>query len=200
MIVASVRRGRKAPSTARWVHERVSADPRFTLDVLDLVDWPLPADLSGGDTVDAFAARIAAADAFVVVTPEYNHGYPGALKTAIDSVRGPWYAKPVGFVSYGGWSGGIRAVEQLRQVVAEVHMVDVRQSVAIRDVASRSGRTHGAFEGGDGPSSADPVRTANEAAEADHLDAMLDQLDWWAAVLSAARLDRPFPARGRRAG
>jgi len=59
-------------------------------------------------------------DAFVVVTPEYNHGYPGPLKTAIDSVGREWHAKPVGFVCYGGLSGGLRAVEQLRIVFASV--------------------------------------------------------------------------------
>ncbi|WP_066905319.1 NADPH-dependent FMN reductase [Millisia brevis] len=191
MIVGSVRRGRKAPSPARWVYERISADPRFTVEVLDLVDWALPADLSGGATTDAFADRIAAADGFVIVTPEYNHGYPAALKNAIDTVKRPWYAKPVGFVSYGGWGGGIRAVEQLRQVVAEVHMVDVRQSVAIRDLGARSGA--GAPEAGGGaPGHPD------EAAESDHLDAMLDQLDWWATVLSAARRDLPYPGSRRR--
>lgn len=183
MIVGSVRRGRKAPSTARWVHERIAADARFTVEVLDLVDWPLPVDLSGGELVDAFTARIEGADGFVMVTPEYNHGYPAALKNAVDSVKRPWYGKPVGFVSYGGWSGGIRAVEQLRQVAAEVHLVDVRQSVAIRDHGSR-----GAELG------------AGDEAESNHLDAMLDQLDWWARALSVARRERPYPFGRRRSG
>jgi len=61
--------------------------------------------------------------AFVVVTPEYNHGYPAPLKSLIDSVGREWQAKPVAFVSYGGVSGGLRAVEQLRQVFAKLHMV-----------------------------------------------------------------------------
>src|SRR5260370_35845557 len=68
------------------------------------------------------------ADAFVVVTPEYNHGYPGALKSLIDAVSAEWHAKPVAFVSYGGISGGLRAVEQLRQVFAELHTVTIRDS------------------------------------------------------------------------
>lgn len=190
LIVGSVREGRKAPSPARWVYERISADPRFTVEVLDLVDWALPIDLSGGERADAFADRIAAADGFVIVTSEYNHGYPAALKNAIDTVKRPWYAKPVGFVSYGGWGGGIRAVEQLRQVAAEVHMVDVRQSVAIRDLGSRSVDA--------APTAGEPVGHPDEAAESDHLDAMLDQLDWWATVLSAARRDLPYPGGRRR--
>jgi NADPH-dependent FMN reductase len=63
--------------------------------------------------------RIAAAEAFVVVTPEYNHGYPAPLKALIDSSGAEWYAKPIAFVSYGGISGGLRAVEQLRLVFGE---------------------------------------------------------------------------------
>ncbi len=74
---------------------------------------------------------MAEADAFLVVTPEYNHGYPAALKELIDSVYEPWHAKPVAFVSYGGASGGIRAVEQLRQVFAELHAVTLRDGVQL---------------------------------------------------------------------
>lgn len=184
LIVGSVRDGRKAPSVSRWVYERVSADPRFDCGILDLVDWDLPANLSRGEVTEAFAARIDAADGFIVVTPEYNHGYPGSLKTAIDSVRRGWFGKAVGFVSYGGWAGGIRAVEQLRQVVAEVHMVDVRQSVAIRDMRSRT------VVGASGP---DGQPGDADRAISDHLDAMLDQLDWWAAAGAAARAERPYP-------
>ncbi len=67
---------------------------------------------------------------FVVVTPEYNHSFPGPLKAAIDRHVTPWQAKPVGFVSYGGISGGLRAVEHLRQVFAELHAVTVRETVS----------------------------------------------------------------------
>jgi NAD(P)H-dependent FMN reductase len=66
---------------------------------------------SDDPAVHALSARIDAADGFVVITPEYNHGYPASLKLAIDSVYHPWQAKPVAFVSYGGIAGGLRAVE-----------------------------------------------------------------------------------------
>ena len=93
-----------------------------SVDVIDLADTPIPSA--------NFASRIGADGGFVIVTPEYNHGYPGPLKTAIDSVSRQWQAKPVGFVCYGGLSGGLRAVEQLRIVFAELHTVTIRDTVS----------------------------------------------------------------------
>lgn len=81
--------------------------------------------------------RIAAADAVLIVTPEYNHSFPGPLKTSIDSLRDEWKAKPVGFVSYGGIGGGLRAVEALRLVFAELHAVTVRDTVSFHNPWSR---------------------------------------------------------------
>ncbi len=82
----------------------------------------------------ALTRRLAQSDAFVIVTPEYDHGYPAALKFLIDSIYDPWQAKPVAFVSYGGISGGLRAVEQLRLVFAELHAVAIRDSVSFANV------------------------------------------------------------------
>ncbi len=128
MIVGSVRVQRFAPVVTDWFVERARARGEFDTAVLDLADASLPQDLSRTREVDDFTERIGNADAFVVVTSEYNHGYPAALKTALDTVKYEWRAKPVGFVAYGGMSGGLRAVEQMRQVVAELHMVSVRES------------------------------------------------------------------------
>jgi len=84
--------------------------------------------------VDKFARRIAAADGIAIVTPEYNHSYPGPLKMAIDSIGKPWRAKPVALVSYGGKSGGLRSVEPLRVVFAEVHAMTIRDTVSFHGV------------------------------------------------------------------
>jgi NAD(P)H-dependent FMN reductase len=117
------------------------------------------------------------ADAFVVVTPEYNHGYPAALKELIDSAGREWHAKPVAFVSYGGVSGGLRAVEQLRQVFAELHAVTIRDSVSF----------HNAWEQFKGEGvHASPERHANS------LSRMLAQLHWWAVALRHARAAKPY--------
>src|SRR5215475_9237501 len=121
--------------------------------------------------------RIGACDAFLVVTPEYNHGYPAPLKALIDSVGAEWQAKPVAFVSYGGVSGGLRAVEQLRQVFAELHAVTVRDAVSFA----------GAWEQFD----ANGALRSPERAERS-MEAMLRRLRWWAAALANARRAVPY--------
>jgi NAD(P)H-dependent FMN reductase len=79
----------------------------------------------------AFAAKVAKADGFLIVTPEYNHAPPAVLKNALDYAYKEWNRKPVAFISYGGSAGGARAVEQLRQICIELQMVSVRSSVVI---------------------------------------------------------------------
>ncbi|TCN57296.1 NAD(P)H-dependent FMN reductase [Rhodococcus sp. SMB37] len=182
IIVGSVREGRVAPVVANWFAEVVRCHSgvdgqEFGIDIIDLAETPLPQDLSGGSDVEAFTRRIDATEAFVVITSEYNHGYPAALKTAIDSVKHEWRAKPVGFVSYGGLSGGLRAVEQLRQVVVEVHMVPVRESVSFH-------RVKHAFAA-DG--------TTRDGAAIDSAARMLRQLEWWVHAVRRGREDRPYP-------
>ncbi|MBA4857720.1 NADPH-dependent FMN reductase [Nocardia farcinica] len=177
VIVASVRPERFAPVVADWFLRTVRARPEFDTGVIDLLDTPLPVDLTENSEVAAFRARLAAADAFVAVTSEYNHGYPASLKTAFDSAKHEWRAKPIGFVSYGGLSGGLRAVEQLRQVVAEIHMVSVRETVSFHQAKRR-------FDA-DG-------QTADGAA-VDAAGRMIGQLAWWARVLRDARRADPYP-------
>lgn len=120
----------------------------------------------------AFAERVAAADAFVVVTPEYNHAYPASLKLAIDWLKVEWSRKPVAFVSYGGISGGLRAVEQLRLVFAELHAMTVRDTVSFH-------MARGKFDDAGKPT--DAVGAERAATT------MLDHLAWWARALRAAR-------------
>jgi NAD(P)H-dependent FMN reductase len=177
VIVASVRKDRIGPAVARWFLSRAQPRTEARIDVIDLADLHLPADLAGGGDTDVFAKRIASADAIVVVTPEYNRGYPGALKTAIDTVLPEWRVKPVGFVSYGGISGGLRAVEQLRNVFTELHVVTTQATVSLSYVWDQLDE-HG------------ELRPSERAASA--ADTMLRQLDWWAGALRQARSDRPY--------
>ncbi|MEC3954969.1 NAD(P)H-dependent oxidoreductase [Nocardia sp. CDC153] len=177
VIVASVRPKRFAPVVADWFLRQARADGEFEVGVIDLIDTPLPLDLTENDEVRAFQQRIDAADAFVAVTSEYNHGYPASLKTAFDSVKREWRGKPIGFVSYGGLSGGLRAVEQLRQVVAEIHMVSIRETVSFHEAKRKfdaDGETH-------------------DGAAIDASARMLRQLAWWATALRAARTAEPYP-------
>jgi NAD(P)H-dependent FMN reductase len=155
----------------------------FTVDLIDLAETELPSALSfkPGPEVRAELAkvspRLAEADAFVVITPEYNHSFPAALKSLIDWHFGEWQAKPVGFISYGGTSGGLRAVEQLRQVFAEMHAVTVRDTGSFHNA--------GAHFDDDGQHR-DP--DAPDAAA----KTMLDQLAWWGEALRSAKSGRPY--------
>jgi NAD(P)H-dependent FMN reductase len=166
VIMGSVRDGRFGPVVADWF-SRLAAQ-RTDLEVRSLDLAANPPD---------FAERIGAAAAIVVVTPEYNHSYPGPLKSAIDGVGAQWRGKPVAFVSYGGLSGGLRAVEALRVVFAELHTVTVRDTVSFHGAHQRfddDGSPHDAV----GPSAAATV--------------LLDQLVWWGRALRAARARVPY--------
>ena len=124
VVYGSTRQGRFCDTVARWAAERIAKQAGFTVEVID------PAALAREQDIGTMTQRMERCDAFVIVTPEYNHGYPAPLKSLIDSVGTQWHAKPVAFVSYGGISGGLRAVEQLRLVFAELHAVTIRDSVS----------------------------------------------------------------------
>jgi NAD(P)H-dependent FMN reductase len=117
VIVGSIRDGRFGPTVATWFTRLARERDDFEIDVIDLADHALPTVISatpdpeGGAALGEVMPRVEAAEAFVIVTPEYNHSYPAALKNFIDWHNSPWHAKPVAFVSYGGMAGGLRAVE-----------------------------------------------------------------------------------------
>lgn len=139
IIIGSTRPGRKAEAVAKWVHGIAAArkDAEYELiDIKDfnlpLLDEPMPPSLGkySQPHTKAWAAKIAAQDAFVFVTPEYNHGPSGALKNAIDFLFAEWNNKAAGFVGYGS-AGGVRAIESLRLVMGEIKVADVRQAVQL---------------------------------------------------------------------
>ncbi len=187
VIVGSVRDRRFGPTVAAWFAGEAGRRPALRLDVVDLAETALPEVLpaDGAGTSEApepvrrLGERLDRADAFVVVTPEYNRSFPASLKTAIDWYVDEWQAKPVGFVSYGGASGGLRAVEHLRQVFAELHAVTVRNSVSFHSCRDR-------FDDRGSPIDAAGCRAAAES--------LLDQLTWWARALRDARAERPYAA------
>lgn len=186
VIVGSTREGRLAPHVARWFTDHVAATrPDLAIDLVDLAETELPFTMTGFGqprpaAVEALGERLAAADAFVVVTPEYNHSFPAPLKNAIDWYNKEWNAKPVAFVSYGGVSGGLRAVLQLRTIFVELH------AMPIRDVVSfHLARTLFA-EDGSWPT---PSEQRDAAA-----DQMIDELVWWASTLKTGREQRALAA------
>ncbi|MEU4725832.1 NAD(P)H-dependent oxidoreductase [Nonomuraea dietziae] len=186
VILGSTRKGRFGPAVANWVLDHLRQRDDMNADLIDLVETPLPTVLpvlgqppaaqEDRDLLAAVSPRLAAADAFVIVTPEYNHSFPAALKNAIDWHGVEWQAKPAAFVSYGAFSAGLRAVEQLRLVLAELHAVTIRDSVGLQHPWAQ-------FDG-DGKA-VDPA--ADAAAKV-----MLDRLAWWAHALREARTARPY--------
>ena len=139
IIIGSTRPGRKAETVAKWVYEiaRMRGDAEFEL--VDIKDFNLPlldepmSPVMGQYThqhTKDWSAKIASFDAYVFVTPEYNHATSGALKNAIDYLYKEWVNKAAGFVGYGGASG-TRAVESLRLVMGELQIADVKAQVGI---------------------------------------------------------------------
>lgn len=181
VILGSTREGRFGETVAQWFYGLAETRQDITTEFIDLRDWPLPEfseprSPSGGHYAEAarpWAERIAQGDGYVIISPEYNHGYPGRLKNALDHLYREWNNKPVAFVSYGGAAGGARVVEQLRLVAIELQMAPIRESVVI-PMARR--------EFGDSGQPANPMF-------AQRANSLLDQLVWWARALKRARLE-----------
>ena len=181
LIVSSTRQGRLGPTIAEWVLAEARQRDDLDVEVVDLAETMLPATLTyePDESVKRFAATIDGADAFVIVVPEYNHGYPAPLKQAIDWLYAEWAAKPVALVTYGGISGGLRAGEQLRQVFAEVHAVVVRDTLSFHNADS-------SFDADGTPRNLEAVRHATTV--------LFDRLAWWGRSLRDARKSRPYAA------
>lgn len=139
IILGSTRPGRNGEAVAKWVHELASTRRDASYELVDIKDYDLPlldepVPPSQGkyskDHTKKWAAKIASLDAFVFVTPEYNHSTSGALKNALDFLYAEWNDKAAGFVGYGS-AGGTRAVEHLRGIMAELQVADVRQQVSL---------------------------------------------------------------------
>jgi NAD(P)H-dependent FMN reductase len=186
IVTGSTRPGRNNEAVANWVYSvaKEREDAEFELvDIasyhLPLLDEPMPPVFSqySHEHTKAWSDKIASFDAYVLVTPEYNHSFPAPLKEAVDAHYTQWQAKPVGFVSYGGIGGGLRAVEQLRLVFAELHAMTVRDSVSF----------HGAWSCFDEDGAPHDPTVVEGAAKG-----MLDQLEWWGRALRTAREAVPY--------
>jgi NAD(P)H-dependent FMN reductase len=172
VILGSNREGRFGPVVAAWFLGRAAGHPDIETELVDVAETEPPAAPAA-----RIAPQLARADAFVVLTPEYNHSYPAPLKSLIDRHFAEWQAKPVAFVSYGGISGGLRAVEHLRQVFAELHAVSVRDTVSFHNAGVLF----------------DDLGRPKDPAQADGAaKRMLDQLVWWGRALRDARAFHPY--------
>lgn len=180
VILGSTRQNRAGEQVASWITELARSRDDIDVELVDLREFPLPffdapvspkRELSDDPRVRAWAAKVAKADGFILVTPEYNYGYPAVLKNALDSIYYEWNDKPVGLVGYGAVGGGLRAVMQLRQVVVELGLVQAHAHVIVPWV----GR---AFDDDGQPRDEITSRMAS---------GMLDEVAEWALLLRAKR-------------
>ncbi|GAA3793749.1 NADPH-dependent FMN reductase [Streptomyces chiangmaiensis] len=181
IIAGSTRPGRKADTVARWIHSLAERRDDAVFEVVDLADHGLPlidepvppmAGMYNKPHTQKWAATIASFDAFVFVTPEYNHSTSGALKNAIDYLFAEWNDKVAGFVSY-GFNSGFRAVEHLRLVLSELKVATVRSSVALTIGEDFTGQTYTEF-------------TPRDTHET-YVTAMLDEVVTWGTALRTVR-------------
>lgn len=179
VVIGSTREGRVGGAVGEWVADHAARNPSLDVQILDLADYAFPTCYPDHPTPDIcrFVAEIDHADAFVIVTPEYNRSFPAALKQAIDYAYDEWHAKPVGFVSYGTRSDGIYAIEHLRTVFTELHTVTLRNRVSF-DLLAGGVDEHG--------------RPCDSDQHLRAVTTMLDQLTWWGTALRTARAAQPY--------
>jgi NAD(P)H-dependent FMN reductase len=185
VVLGSTRDGRFGGHVAAWVIDRVARRPDADFELVDLRDYPLPMfdqappARTGRDYPNEHSVPLGRtldrADGFLILTPEYNHGYPGVLKNAMDHTFVEWNRQPVAFVGWGN-VGGARAIEQLRLVAVEFEMAPLRHAVHVLPDVMRASREPGA----------DPLEVF--ASHDDRLTLVLDDLVWWTEALAAARV------------
>ncbi|HST74285.1 MAG TPA: NAD(P)H-dependent oxidoreductase [Acetobacteraceae bacterium] len=181
VIIASTRPGRVGPAVAKWFEQAAEQHGKFAPALVDLADFNLPVfdepehptrQLYQHAHTKAWAASVKSADAFVFVTPEYNFGPPPSLLNALNYLYLEWNYTPAGFVSYGGMSGGVRAVQLEKLTLTTLKIMPITEAVAIPMVPQHLGD--------------DRSFTPNDLHKAS-ATAMLDELHRWADALQPLR-------------
>ncbi|MDG2534678.1 NAD(P)H-dependent oxidoreductase [Sphingomonas sp. HITSZ_GF] len=179
VILGSVREGRMAEPVGKWVIEQAAARDGLDPELIDLKDWDLPfyhfakPPAAGGYTDAkqiAWGEKVASADGYILICPEYNHGIPAVLKNALDFVYAEWNRKPAAMLGYGG-NGAARSIEQLTMVARELQMAPLEASVHIMGVWGKA--QGGSFT----PDDKDLRWTGH----------LLDELEWWGRALKNGR-------------
>jgi len=183
VILGSIREIRRGGRVAKWLMPQLQKYPEVEAELLDLKDYPLPffnesnspEGLQGhytNDVAKRWSAKVGAMDAFIILTPEYNHGTSAVLKNALDWLYPEWNRKPVAFISYApGNFGGVRAVEQLRQNVIELQMMPLQQAIHITHVLD----------------TLDEAGNLQSGHYNERLETLMHELEWWGRGLKAAR-------------
>jgi NAD(P)H-dependent FMN reductase len=182
IIVGSTREGRAGAAIASWFLEVARKHGGFQVELIDLKEMNLPLLDEPNhprlrkyehDHTHAWSAKVARSDAFVFVTPEYNHGPPPALLNALDYVYMEWNYKPAAFVSYGGVSGGTRSVQMTKLILNTLKVVPLVEAIALPHLSRQLDPATGAFPGGENYDQ--QART------------MLDELLRWTSALKSLR-------------
>lgn len=186
IIIGSTREHRFSDKPAKWIHEVAKARNEFDVELVDLRDYALPffdeprspmhsQGKYANAAVQTWANKVAEADGYIIVSPEYNHGYPAVLKNAIDAIYPEWNNKPVGFLSYGS-TGGARVIEQLRLVAIEMQMAPIQKSLHV------PAHVYMAIARPQEGDASNPFESMRSQA-----NTFLDQLAWWTKALRTAR-------------
>jgi NAD(P)H-dependent FMN reductase len=182
VIISSTREGRLGGAVGAWFHECANRHAKFDVELVDLaiVNLPLLDEPHHPRFrkyehayTKAWSALVDRADAYVIVTPEYDYGAPASLVNALQYLLHEWAYKPVGFASYGGVSGGTRGVQMTKQLVTALKMMPMAEAVAIPFFAQHIDKASGIFSPGE----------AQEKAAA----VMLDELLKWTIALKPMR-------------
>lgn len=182
VIICSTRPGRIGPAVGHWFNDYANKQGKFESSLVDLADFNLPLydeahhprerNYQKQHTRD-WSASVEQADAYAFVTPEYNYGPPPSFVNALNYLYKEWNYKPCGFVSYGGVSGGMRAVQLEKQLVTTLKMMPMVEGVAIPMVATLMDESRRHFK-------------ANDLVE-NSAQTMLDELYRWAQALKTMR-------------
>ncbi len=184
IITVSTREGRKGPAVAEWFADYARSTGHFNIEIVDLAELDLPLydeevhprlGQYEHEHTRRWASIASRADAYVFVTPEYNHVAPASLVNALTYLNQEWAYKPVGFVSYGGVSAGTRSVQVAKQMVVGLRMMPVPEAVNIPFFAQYIDEETGVFN---------PPDVQEQAA-----DMMLDELLKWSTALKHLRPD-----------
>ncbi len=185
ILTVSTRESRKGPAIASWFEHVARSHAKFDVGHVDLASVALPLMNEAHhprlrqyqhDHTRAWSATVEAADAFVFVTPEYNYATPPSLVNALDYLVHEWAYKPVGFVSYGGMSGGLRGVQMTKQIVTALKMMPIPEAVAIPFFNTGLDAESGVFTGADSHQRSATV--------------MLDELLKWTTALRSLRITK----------
>jgi NAD(P)H-dependent FMN reductase len=180
IIIGSTRPGRVGPAVAQWLKEAADRHGKFAVDLVDLADFDLPlldeavhpaTRQYANAPTKRWSTSVASADAFLFVTPEYDYFAPAALVNAVQVLLHEWVYKPAGVLSYGGVSGGLRSTQVLRQLLSNVNVHAVPQTVPVQFVQQFLD---------------DGVFRPSEPIE-DGVNVMFDEVHKWARALKSLR-------------